>query len=309
MNPRISRERFWTLFGIAVPIAGAVILFFSGILPFEDWLAIPAQYLTASVAASDVASLTNEARITNGLPPLAVSPLLTQAAQLKAEDMARNSYYAHESPEGKSPLYWLDLVGYNYLNAGENLVIDRTTALQAVNAWMNSPDHRENILRPQFTQFGIGVAEGEYQGIHTIFVVQEFGTPYPTFAAKPVKKVAKVNTAPLASIPSVPSVPVPAAITHIAALSQVKAAVVPNATSSTSVPAAHASSTASSTAGQGTSTVSFALAPEFYAPVTLSARQEAQDTAHPAAPESDSVSRLSVWVGHIKLYLRNILRF
>src|SRR4051812_25649540 len=114
MNPRISRARFWTLLGIALPIAGAVILFFSGILPFEDLLSVPAQYLTASVAASDVASLTNDARTTNGLPPLSVSPLLTQAAQLKAEDMARNSYYAHVSPDGKSPLYWLDVVGYNY---------------------------------------------------------------------------------------------------------------------------------------------------------------------------------------------------
>lgn len=206
----ISKERFWFLLRISAVIAGLVILFFSGLFPLEEsYLSqVPAADLYASVVAADVASLTNGNRIEGGLPSLSVSPLLTEAAQLKAEDMAKNSYYAHISPDGKSPLYWLNLVGYKYLNAGENLVIDRTTSEQAVDAWMNSPDHRENILRPQFTEIGVGVASGRYQGQDTIYVVEEFGTPYPLSApvARPAPVVAVKTPAP-AAVPAAVSTP------------------------------------------------------------------------------------------------------
>ncbi len=135
--------------------------------------------LAANVSSAEVVDLTNENRKAAGVPALRTSPLLTEAAQRKADDMAARSYYAHVSPDGKSPLYWLDLVGYVYINAGENLVIDRTTSEQVLSAWMLSTDHRENILRPQFTEVGVGTAEGEYKGLKTIYVVEEFGTPAP----------------------------------------------------------------------------------------------------------------------------------
>lgn len=305
MNLRVSREHFWSLLQIALPIAGLIILFFSGLFPVENLLTIAPEDLTASVAASDVASLTNENRIQNGLPPLAVSPLLTEAAQLKANDMAAHSYYAHTGPDGKTMLDWMNIVGYRYLNAGENLVIDRTTAEQAVGAWMNSPDHRANMLRPQFTQFGVGVSEGEYQGMHTIFVVQEFGTPYPTSVALPA--IAK-NEPPAVSAPrslTVPSVPAPRAIAHVPTLS-VKTIPAPKALSaSTSITVSGPATT--SAAEQGTSTVSFALAPEFYAPVTLTPHQTAQDAAQSAAPKGSSISRISLWISQMKAYLSHIL--
>lgn len=308
MNLRISRERFWFLLRIALPIAGLIVLFFSGIFPLENLLTVAPQDLTASVAASDVASLTNQDRIADGLPPLAVSPLLTEAAQLKADDMAKYSYYAHTGPDGKTMLDWMNEVGYRYLNAGENLVIDRTTAQEAVDAWMNSPDHRANILRPQFTQIGVGVSEGVYQGIPTIYVVQEFGTPYPTSAMLPT--VAKA-AAPAAPVPvptpviEVPKVPAPAAIPHLVSLASKPAAA--SAAPSAAAPAASSSmGTASAAEGQGTNTVSFALAPEFYAPVTLTPRQNAQDAARPEAPQGTSISRISVWIDQIRAYLSHI---
>ncbi len=185
----ITNERAWKVLRIALPIAGLIVIFFSGVFPIEELLGLaPAKQLTASVSSAEVVALTNQNRIDDHLPALVTSPLLTQAAQLKAENMAANSYYAHISPDGKSPLYWLDIVGYHYLNAGENLVIDRTTSEDVVSAWMNSTDHRENILRPQFTEIGVGVAYGVYEGQATTYVVQEFGTPYPTIAVarKPI---------------------------------------------------------------------------------------------------------------------------
>lgn len=323
----ISRGRLRFLLQIALPIAAAIILFFSDIFPLENLFTVPPQSLTASIAASDVASLTNEERIKNGLPPLAVSPLLTEAAQLKAEDMARNDYYAHVGPDGKTPLSWLQEVGYSYLNAGENLVIDRTTSEQAVDAWMNSPDHRENILRPQFTEIGIGVAKGKYDGIDTIFVVQEFGTPYParavavapTPAPKPTAMPAPATAKPAVAFASAASTTVPAApavaavpvltVPKIASLIPV-ASTTPEKLAETAAPdTANAPKPAESTstpAGQGSSTVNYALAPEFYAPVTLPLPAQAQDEAQPAAPQGSSATALSVLVGKIRSYLGHI---
>ncbi len=213
-------KRTWRIFGISAFIAALIIIFFSGIFPVEDLFARLPKLCppTAAVDASDVVTLTNENRTDDGLPALAENPLLMEAAQDKANDMAANSYYAHVSPDGKSPLYWLQLVGYHYLNAGENLVIDRTTSEQVVDAWMASPDHRANILRPQFTEVGVGVAQGVYQGLATTYVVQEFGTPYPTApvaVAKPITTTTttttKASTQPAkavsASAPAVTSMP------------------------------------------------------------------------------------------------------
>jgi Cysteine-rich secretory protein family len=165
-------------FGSSINIKGAI---FDPITFFK----IPAQSQFASVSAVEVIALTNHSRLGAGVAPLTTSTLLTRAAQLKAEDMASKEYYAHVSPDGKTPLYWLDLVGYRYQNAGENLVVDRTTSSDVVSAWLASPDHRENIERPQFTEIGVGTAEGVYKGLQTIYVVQEFGKPLPPIAQKP----------------------------------------------------------------------------------------------------------------------------
>lgn len=155
----------------------------------------------ASVSAAKVVSLTNAERSSENLPPLRSSELLTRAAQLKAEHMAEHEYYAHVSPDGRTPLYWLEKVGYRYLNAGENLVIDRTTSEQVVSAWMNSSDHRKNILRAQFTEIGVGIAHGRYKGEDTIFVAQVFATPYPS---APVVRETPKTPVPTTFVPAPP---------------------------------------------------------------------------------------------------------
>lgn len=131
------------------------------------------------VLPSVLAELTNQDRSAIGLPPLTISPTLNEAAQEKANDMATNSYFAHTSPDGKTPWYWLSQVGYNYSYAGENLAVNFTDSQAVATAWMNSPTHRANILKANYTQVGTGVAEGVYQGNETIFVAQDFGTPAP----------------------------------------------------------------------------------------------------------------------------------
>jgi hypothetical protein len=129
------------------------------------------------VLPSVLSELTNKQRETMNLPDLTISPILNEAAQEKADDMAQNGYFAHTSPDGKTPWYWLAQVGYNYSYAGENLAVNFTDSQAVTDAWMNSPTHRANILKANYTQVGTGVAEGMYQGNETIFVAQDFALP------------------------------------------------------------------------------------------------------------------------------------
>ena len=120
---------------------------------------------------------TNQNRIANNLPPLQINPLLQAAAQDKANDMATNGYFAHTSPAGLSPWYWFGKVGYDYAAAGENLAVNFSDSQDVMNAWMNSPEHRANILDANFTQIGMATAQGTYDGAPATYVVEEFGEP------------------------------------------------------------------------------------------------------------------------------------
>lgn len=146
----------------------------------------------AAVNAAEVIAYTNEERADDGLTHLKRNSLLDKAAQMKAEDMAQKGYYAHVSPEGVTPVHWVEKVGYSYLIIGENLVVQRTDARQVVAAFMKSPGHRANILRKDFTEIGVGVATGMYKGKDATFTVQIFAAPRERIAtAEPKKSVPK----------------------------------------------------------------------------------------------------------------------
>jgi len=133
--------------------------------------------LLGAVLPAVLNSLTNQDRAENNVALLAQNALLDKAAQLKAEDMARRGYFSHTTPEGKTPWYFLDQVGYKYSAAGENLAVNFFESKDVADAWMSSPPHRANIIRKDFTEIGIGVASGIYRGRNTVFVVQFFGRP------------------------------------------------------------------------------------------------------------------------------------
>ncbi len=142
----------------------------------------------AAVLPAVLADLTNQERQGQGLAPLTVSPLLNKAAEMKAADMATYSYFAHTSPAGKTPWYWLTQVGYNYQYAGENLAINFTDSQDVTNAWMASPEHRANIVKGNYTEIGTGTATGVYEGHNTIYVVQLYANPIPAVAESPAIK-------------------------------------------------------------------------------------------------------------------------
>lgn len=157
------------------------------------------QWLVGSVLPAVVVQLTNEERADLNETPLKRSAVLDAAAKMKAENMAKNQYFAHYAPDGTTPWYWFDKAGYTYAHAGENLAIHFTDSTEVVEAWMDSPTHRKNIVDTKFTEIGVGTAKGTYEGYDTVYVVQLFGTP----AVVPVTKSAPV-------IPSATPTQVPA---------------------------------------------------------------------------------------------------
>ncbi len=129
------------------------------------------------IEASALTDGTNVARTANNLPALTENPLLQAAAQEKANDMATKGYFAHTSPTGITPWHWLTDVGYSFVYAGENLAVNFSDSQDVTTAWLNSPEHRANILDVNFTQIGIATAQGFYDGRPATYVVEFFGTP------------------------------------------------------------------------------------------------------------------------------------
>ena len=142
----------------------------------------------AAISSSSIVSLANSSRTAAGLGTLSTNGQLESAARAKANDMFANQYFAHNSPQGKTPWDFINGAGYSYVYAGENLAIGYSDSTELHNAWMNSPSHRENIMNPNYREIGVASVDGVYEGANTTIVVQEFGS---TSAQSPV--VAQQN--------------------------------------------------------------------------------------------------------------------
>ena len=120
----------------------------------------------------------NDVRRRHGLPPLAPSPLLDRVSQEHADDMLRRAYSGHRTPEGQGPSDRARADGYRS-GIGENIVEQRFSAREALEAWLSSPDHRNNILDPGCRELGLGLAVGEgydaAPGGYRVVWVQSFG--------------------------------------------------------------------------------------------------------------------------------------
>jgi hypothetical protein len=145
----------------------------------------------ANISPSEVIRLTNEKRAQAGLPALTENSTLSQAAMAKGADMLNKGYWAHVAPDGTQPWSFFNNFGYKYRYAGENLARDFSNPASAVEAWMNSPTHRENLLSGKYKEIGIGVVEGNLAGVDTTIIVQFFGTKYAD--SIPVAPVAQVK--------------------------------------------------------------------------------------------------------------------
>ena len=121
-----------------------------------------------------VLELVNQERAANGLNSLAWSDDAAAVAQAHAEDMASRDYFNHSTPEGLSPSDRINNTGISWTRNAENIAAGQQTPQEVMDAWMNSPGHRRNILTPELENLGIGIARG---GSYGIYWVQVFITP------------------------------------------------------------------------------------------------------------------------------------
>jgi uncharacterized protein YkwD len=128
---------------------------------------------------SQIILQTNVQRRQNGnLPALKENAKLDEAASAKADDMFLNQYFEHTSPSGVDPGKLVQNYGYDYVVAGENLILGNfASEKEVVQDWMNSPGHRANILNNRYTEIGVVVIKGTYKGEIVWIGVQEFGLP------------------------------------------------------------------------------------------------------------------------------------
>jgi uncharacterized protein YkwD len=125
---------------------------------------------TTSTEEALALNLLNADRSKHGLRPLKHNSQLATLGQKYAKDMIQRKFFAHTNPDGLSPFDRMKKAGIAYGYAGENLAIN-TNVNTAENAFMNSSGHRANILSPNYTDVGIGVA---HDARGSAYVVQEF---------------------------------------------------------------------------------------------------------------------------------------
>lgn len=132
-----------------------------------------------AASVNTLVNLANSSRSEEGLSSLVINDKLNEAAKKKAADMFDGQYFAHISPEGKTPWDFIKLVKYDYVYAGENLSIGYVDDQELHLAWMNSPTHRENIMNKNYNEIGLAIEQGKFQGKDTIIVVEMFGQAMP----------------------------------------------------------------------------------------------------------------------------------
>lgn len=170
-----------------------------------SYYAIKKGKLTSLVLSSVLVDYANKDRDAQNYSHLAINPILVKAAQMKADDMAQKGYFAHTSPEGKTPWYWFRQAGYDFSYAGENLAVNFNESVEVNDAWMNSPGHKANIMNDKFTEIGIATQQGMYQGRPTVFVVQLFGKP--RFVSTTTPKVTSQTVSSIKTVVSKDSEP------------------------------------------------------------------------------------------------------
>jgi|GEM_PF-1875053 len=204
-NERIPRALgFRAFFYYAYFIALVMVALYSPIMK-----SLPYRAFLGALSEQLILAETNPQRENIAVAPLAVDPLLSEAARMKAEDMIARDYFSHLGPSGELPWVWINNVGYSYAAAGENLAIDFSDPTALVRAWMASPTHAANIQNGTFTDVGIGVASGTFNDRETNIVVMFLGKKAQTVTAA-VVSVSPTPTPTPVPAPAPAPAPIPA---------------------------------------------------------------------------------------------------
>jgi uncharacterized protein YkwD len=155
---------------------------------------------TLPVSRDATLCLLNGERADRGLAPLAPNGRLAAAATAYAHDLVAGTYFSHTGRDGSGVAERIERSGYLPRDAGwvlgENLAWGTgglATPAAIMQAWMNSPGHRENILNPSFREIGVGVVAGNpaaADGLGATYAT-EFGAIEEAERAEPVAPRAR----------------------------------------------------------------------------------------------------------------------
>lgn len=162
-----NNSRIWRSLSFVLAIAIPMLVF-----------TVPARgSFEPTLTADNILALSNRDRGRIGLLPLRLDARLQKAALEKARDILENDYFSHISPSGTAPWDFIRNQGFKYLYAGENLALNYTSPYELVDDFLKSPSHRENLLSPFFSEIGIAVVRGNFNGKPAVITVQLFASP------------------------------------------------------------------------------------------------------------------------------------
>jgi uncharacterized protein YkwD len=179
--------------GTCMDVRGVKTFIAVGVVALLGALAAPAAHsskagnrVVLSSLESGVLSQLNKIRVQHGLQPVKISARLTASAAQHSREMGADGYFEHNSHDGtafwKRIGRWYGSNGYGYWSVGENLLwsspqVDPVDALQL---WMNSPEHRANILTARWREIGVSAvhvaaAPGTFKGLEVTIITTDFG--------------------------------------------------------------------------------------------------------------------------------------
>lgn len=174
------------------------------------------------ITINSLLEATNKIRSDNSKSELTLSAKLNKAANLKAQDMFADQYWSHNAPDGTLPWKWLGDVGYDYSEAGENLAMNYSLTANVMKAWMNSPEHRENVLKGSYQEVGFSIVSGTLNNKPTTIIVALYAVPAQVAGANTQKVFTEATPSSrngiVASMISVFQFVTPAAMASLALL-------------------------------------------------------------------------------------------
>ncbi|MEA3398979.1 MAG: CAP domain-containing protein [Patescibacteria group bacterium] len=131
---------------------------------------------SVDLSVSEVIAETNKKRGVSNLTSLKENSRLNISAEKKLLDMFNRQYFDHISPTGKAVSNLVEEIDYDYIIVGENLAMGNFKNNKSLlEAWMNSPGHRANILNSSYQEIGVAVGKGYFEGEEVWIAVQHFG--------------------------------------------------------------------------------------------------------------------------------------
>ncbi len=216
-TPKFGRVICALLFTVLVTLSPAADFWASPLFAQEG---SPAAVAFAELAApsQSIAQAVNSVRAQNGLPPLALNPLLNAAAQQHVDDMVLNGNWSHTGTDGSTVGQRVVRTGYPIDGWSSENWVSVSTPDKAMEWWMNSYVHRNNILNVNWSEFGVGVAIHPASGRTVCVLVFATGrtgetqlvtaaAPAPIAVAEPVVSAAAL--APAVAAPAAPSISLP----------------------------------------------------------------------------------------------------